>query len=478
MIDGTLAREWLLFYRSPLPWVVLTILSLLMAAAALNGANRIALQEQNVTQANSKESEMLSVIISALKAFESRGQAEAPAPAFADPGAVGLSILSHYAAMQPAPLAAFAIGQSDLNPYYYRITAGGGLSFLGDFELQNPRAMQIGHFDIAFLVIYLLPVFILILSYDILSTEKEKGILALALSQPVSLHAFVNSKIWWRACFLLIAIGLLGLLCALVAGADVLGVETWIGFGLWAGVVCLYALFWFTLAVLINAYGRSSASNGVFLAASWLLLVIIVPSLVSLTATTLYPAPSRVMLAAEMREASAAADAAAAEALEDFYFDHPEFGAPNPGARSNFFLQTISKEASIEKAVAPLLGEFESQADAQRQSVEQLQYLSPAIMAQQALNKISGTDYLRFNDFKNQVNRFHEAWADFFVGRLINNQQLTASDMERLPMFNYRSPPPDIMIGDVLRSAVGLLVLVIVLGLWARVKLRRFPIVG
>ncbi len=478
MSEGSLAREWLLFRRSPLPWVVIGLLAVLMAFAALNGANRIALQAQNVTQANDKELQTIDAIQSSLKNFEASAEPNAAPLAIGDPGAMGLSVLSYYAAMQPAPLAAFAVGQSDLNPYYFRVTAASSLSFLGDFELQNPRTLQIGHFDISFLIVFLLPVFILILSYNILSSEKESGILALSLSQPVSLRALISAKIRWRTYFLLLSIGLLGLLCAIIVGIDPLSADTWIGFGLWIVVVSLYGLFWFGLAILVNAYGRSSATNGVFLAAFWLMLVILVPAMVSLTANTLYPAPSRVMLAAEMREASAAADAAAAEALEDFYFDHPEFGAPNAAARTNFYLQTISKEASIEKSVEPLLVEFDKQAEAQRASVEQLQYLSPAIMAQQALNKISGTDYLRFNHFEDQVDAFHEAWADFFVSRLINGEWLTSADVEQLPIFNYQTPPPAPMVGDVLRSAAGLLVLVIVLGLWGRAKLRRFPIVG
>ncbi len=449
-----------------------------MAFAALNGANRIALQEQNVSQANKKELQTIDAIKATLKNFEANAEPNAAPPALGDPGAMGLSILSYYAAMKPAPLAAFAVGQSDLNPYYFRVTAASSLSFLGDFELQNPRTLQIGHFDIAFLVVFLLPVFILILSYNILSSEKESGILALSLSQPISLRALINTKIRWRTYFLLLSIGIVGFLCAIIVGVDPLSADAWTSFALWIGVVSLYGLFWFGLAVVVNAHGRSSATNGVLLAAFWLILVILVPAMVSLTANTLYPAPSRVMLAAEMREASAAADAAAVEALEDFYFDHPEFGTPDATARTNFYLQTISKEASIEKSVAPLLEEFNKQAEAQRNSVEQLQYLSPAIMAQQAVNKISGTDHLRFTHFKDQVDAFHEAWADFFISRLINSEWLTSADVKQLPMFDYQPPPPGPMVGDVLWSALGLLVLVFVLGLWSRFKLRRFPIVG
>ena len=53
-----------------------------------------------------------------------------------------------------------------------------------------------GRFDLAFVLIYLYPLLILALTYNLLSAEKEQGTLALALSQPVSLRTLVSAR--WR----------------------------------------------------------------------------------------------------------------------------------------------------------------------------------------------------------------------------------------------------------------------------------------
>ena len=54
-------------------------------------------------------------------------------------------------------------------------------------ELENPVNLMTGAFDIAFVVIFLLPIFILAISYDLLSSERERGTLAMILAHPISL---------------------------------------------------------------------------------------------------------------------------------------------------------------------------------------------------------------------------------------------------------------------------------------------------
>ncbi len=478
MSQHSLANEWFLVRRSRLLLGVFAILAIIMTFAAVNGTNRLTAHQSTITDANGREATTLSAIAASLEKFEQSPGSDVPA--VADPGAVGLSIAAHYAALDFSPLAPFAVGQSDIYPSYYRVTATSLLTTLGEFDIQNPVLMQIGAFDIAFVVIYLVPIFVLVLSYNILSGEKERDTLRLALAQPITVTSWLRAKIIWRVLFIFSALAIMGFAALLIVNADFNATLTWVQFSAWLVVIALYAAFWFLLALLVNSYNKSSATNGIILAAAWLILVVLLPAMVSLTANSLYPAPSRVMLAAELREASAEADAKAAEALEDFYFDHPEFAAPGEASQqdNNFFLQTLSKDASIEKAIAPLLQDFEDQAEAQQNSVRQLQYLSPAIMTQQALNTISGTDYLQFQDFQNQVSLFHDAWSDFFISRIMEEKTLTSADIRSLPQFQYQEMAAGPVIRTVLTSALGLIVINILLAFLAGRQLRRYKVVG
>ena len=100
----------------------------------------------------------------------------------------------------PVPLAALAVGQSDLLPYYYDVSIYTNEStFQQNGEVENPLNLMVGRFDLAFVVIYLLPLLVLALSYNVLSEEREQGTLALTLSQPVSARSVVAAKLWFRA---------------------------------------------------------------------------------------------------------------------------------------------------------------------------------------------------------------------------------------------------------------------------------------
>ena len=52
---------------------------------------------------------------------------------------------------------------------------------------------------------------------------------------------------------------------------------------LWTLAVALYGMFWFAVATAVAALGKPSATNAMVLAGIWLVLVILVPSLVSMT---------------------------------------------------------------------------------------------------------------------------------------------------------------------------------------------------
>ena len=99
-------------------------------------------------------------------------------------------------------------------------------------ELENPVSLMTGSLDIAFVVIFLLPIFILAMSYDLLSSEKERGTLAMILAHPISLRELLASKIIARAGMLMAVVLALGLIALFSVGTDLGSADTWARFGL------------------------------------------------------------------------------------------------------------------------------------------------------------------------------------------------------------------------------------------------------
>jgi ABC-2 type transport system permease protein len=69
----------------------------------------------------------------------------------------------------------------------------------------------------------------------------------------------------------------------------------------------------------------------------WLALVVLLPSLCNVLATTTYPVPSRVEMIQAVREASDAATAEGSKLLSKYYEDHPELAAGDAAQAMNDF---------------------------------------------------------------------------------------------------------------------------------------------
>jgi len=79
---------------------------------------------------------------------------------------------------------------------------------------------------------------------------------------------------------------------------------------LWVAVVVAYGGFWFALSMLVASIGLRSAANATVLASAWLVLVVMLPSVFNLVATSVFPVPSRMELVQAVRVASDDANAA------------------------------------------------------------------------------------------------------------------------------------------------------------------------
>jgi ABC-2 type transport system permease protein len=390
-------------------------------------------------------------------------------------GAVGAET-AKYVTLPPTGLSALSVGQSDIQLNYLPVSLATTLDVTKNLELENPINLMSGSFDIAFVVIFLLPIFILAMSYDLLSSEKERGTLAMILAHPVSIRELMASKIISRAAIMLAVVLSFGIIALLTVGTALDTSDTWIRFGFWMISTILYSSFWFALAVLVNVYGNNSATNGTVLAGIWLVLVVIVPTLVSLIATTVYPAPSRMELTIAAREAQTEAEKNFMSKLDEYYYDHLEF-VPDGDKKAMDFLTLAQANAnSIEKAVRPLYDNFQLQLNRQEGLVQRFQFLSPAIMMQLALNEISGTSANRYEHFLNQVYVFHGEWKEYFSTKFLERYPLKPADYDSFPDFSFEEEPLAAMLQRLLPSLLGMLVLFLGVVLVPFMALRKYEV--
>lgn len=398
-----------------------------------------------------------------------------PIPQGTNAGSVGLKSPA-IAVLPPTGLAAFSVGQNDLQLGYIPVTTAGIAATLTASELGNPVNLRRGTFDIAFVVIFLLPIFIIAITYDMLARENERGTLAMVLSHPVRTGTLIAGKVAARFGIILAVVLAFGLGSLLAVGSRLDAPDTWLRFGLWLGATLLYALFWFGLAAIVNACGRRSSTNGIILAGLWLLLVIVVPTLVSIVATTAYPAPSRFDFITASRTAQTSSERQYMQALSEYYYDHAEYA---PEVRTNDFLTVaMAKNEAVEKAVQPLHDRFRSQLERQEQMVGSFQYLSPAIMMQRLLNGVSGTGATRYADFTRQVEAFRTEWVDYFTVRFLLDKPLASTEFPDFPRFHHVEEPFGAVLRRLASSLAGLFAVAGLAAWVAALLLRRYRVVG
>ncbi|MCS6947550.1 MAG: DUF3526 domain-containing protein, partial [Steroidobacteraceae bacterium] len=396
--------------------------------------------------------------------------------AAASPGEVGYALLVEPAVLPPAPLGALAIGQGDLLANIYTLNARGAHQFVMQPALDNSLRLALGNFDLAFVVVWLLPLIVIALTFNVVCGERERGVLALAVACGAALQRFVLGKIAARAVVIQAAVWIALLAAGFVAARPLQNFDGIIAWFLWSAIAALYAAFWTALGLWVNASERGSDINAALLVGCWLLTVIVAPTVTNLAATTLFPAPSRVELTTALREATESADRLAAAQRDRYFFDHPELQGKDSD-KALFYRTVAAAEANIEAAMQPLLAQFAQQAQRQRRLVAGLQYLSPGTLAYETLTALSGSNGVRHAHFRAQVFEFHRAWVAWFRARLDAGQRLTPADYDRLPRFSFSDLPLAAQLRQLVLPAVVLAALTVALFWSALRRLRRLTVV-
>jgi ABC-2 type transport system permease protein len=470
--------EWRNFTADRAPLVVALFMAVAIAYAAYNGSRWVGFQQQAIASALSEEHGRLNGIRAEIPKVEA---GEKTVSAFADPRlpqSLGRNMGLRYAVMPPAPLAALAIGQSDLYPYYFKVSTNNRQSFVSSDEIENPVHLLAGRFDLAFVILYLFPLFILAFSYNLVSGDKESGTLALALSQPVSLHRIVLARVLLRAAFVIALTVLLSIAGVVLGGANLTDESAIARLAFWIAASVAYGAFWFALSIATNALGRSSATNAIALAGLWLLFLVVIPSVLNAAVKAVYPVPSRVELIQSMRVAGEEATRNGSQLLARFMEDHPELAPPQKKGEATHDYGTllVALNDATERSVQPVMDRFDAQVAGQQRIVDRLRYLSPAIVLQAAFNDLAGAGPSRYRHFLRQTEEYHRRWRDFFTPRILRGQRIVVADIDKLPAFTFQEERTSEVNARLWLELAALWLPVLLVGLLALIALRRYPV--
>jgi ABC-2 type transport system permease protein len=334
----------------------------------------------------------------------------------------------------PTTLAAFTIGQRDILPFYgtIRYWALSRQSLVT--ESVNPEKLVAGNLDLAFVFIQILPLLIIGLGYNLISSERETGTLSMVLSFPITIQQILLYKLVTRFIIILTAVILIiiaGCIYSnIVFNADLLN---------WSAVVVVYILFWFCVLYFLNTLGKSSSFNALTSLGVWLLLVFLIPAAINIYVGIRYPMSSKQELSQTIRHEY--------EGIWKKYEDpnyrnevaiafgnkYPEYKSDTSYNWSDKYM--LAQYDNYDQKLKPLLEKYQDEALKREKLTAAIGRFNPVVSAQLLMNHIAQTDVTAHIDFIKRINAFHAELKSFFYKMVFTNTSFRVVQFDEIPDY-------------------------------------------
>jgi ABC-2 type transport system permease protein len=446
--------------RDRILWIALAVLVFAMAYGFVRGNRRIA--ERNSAQrlflqhAREVVTRNQRLAFAIERRIASGAEPERIPPPFGSRHPVYVAAWCRQpAVLPPSPLSWVAIGQSYLYPTGYA-----GPEFDEVSQIANPMKLLAGEWDISFTVVYLLPLLIIALSFDLVASDRESGIMQLALSQPVRARTILLAKASTVGAAVVGTVVLVYVLGVVATGVSLRhGMLIRATIGLFA--VLAYALFWLAVAAGLNSHHRSAAQNAFTLTALWLLFVVLIPFAIDQIATNVHPVPPHAEIVNVARSAPETVKRIGRDqVIASFLKHHPEL--PSTKGISDLgllYLEGAARREAVQQINQATQQRWEASLRQQQGLANRLSLLSPAALLTGTLIELAGTSRSRYLDFLDQTSEYRARYDKFFLLRemTLPSSLFNTADYDLIPTMTYREEPSAHVIRRALVFLFGLL---------------------
>ncbi len=368
--------------------------------------------------------------------------------------------------LPPEPVATLVSGISnDIG----RITEVRGRGEMNSYESrfgEEPALAIFRFLDLEFLFGVILSLFAILLCYDAISGEKERGTLRLVFANGVPRSLYLVGKMAGA----LLAIGL-PLIVSIALGSlllPMLGVpmsaSDWGRLAMIVLTGLVYVLCFMAISVFVSSVTRRSASSFLVLLVVWVVSVQLVPRASVLLAGRMVDVPTTDELAAQKNKLSS----------QLWSEDRVKMGKFQPTQTTdmqatmtefNQFMDQLAndRDAKMQELAARLNEDRQNKQNRQAQLGFTLARISPAASFTLGADALAGTDLGLKNHYRDQANLYQQNYAAFIKsktgfnpgGRMVMFRQLDDKqekpkpiDPNELPAFQYASIPFSEAIGE------------------------------
>ena len=329
----------------------------------------------------------------------------------------------------PSELAFVALGQRDIAPYMLRVRLLALEGQIYETDSLNPELGLSGRFDYEFVIAFLLPLFLVFLLHNLISSERESGRLPLLTATAGSV-----ARLWVPRAGLRVLVALLCVLLPfwLIAAAGSTSVSQAFDVSV---IVVAQVAFWSVLTLWLAGSTRPSSVIAAMLVSVWLLLSLLVPLAGKTVVDRASPVVDGADIALLQREAvNDAWDLPKAATMDPFFEVHPEWSDTAPIGQWHwkwyFAFQHMGDLTAKDLSVAYR----RSIAERDRLSGF-VAFLSPAVAVQRAMQQAARTDVAAALAYDQRIRSYHTALREFYYPFLFTERPYDATDLAGAPAF-------------------------------------------
>jgi len=330
----------------------------------------------------------------------------------------------------PSTTAFLALGLRDTAPYVLRVRALALQAQLHEGENFNPELALPGRFDFAFVLVYLAPLFLIALLYDLVSSERRAGRLATLQALP-----YAGSGLWLRRAGLRALLAFGCLVAPVLVGAALSGMPAGALMTVLSAILA-YVAFWSGFSLIVAVRGTSSVANATALMGCWVVLTLVLPTVANATLANAVPVRQGVELMLAQRQAVHGAwDLPREEIMELFFRNHPEWRDTGPLPAGFHWKWYFVFQQLGDESVAHQVASYRDGLEARQRWTERIGWLLPGVGVQSVMHRQAGTDLLAQLAYQHDVAAFHARLRSFFYPYFFRDMAFTSRDFAGLPRF-------------------------------------------
>ena len=336
-----------------------------------------------------------------------------------------------YVVKMPSVLFPLGIGQSEQFGFYKKVNRWSS-SFDTDMveEISNYERLINGNIDFSFLIIFLLPILLIILTYNINGLEKDLNFNKLISIQNKRKNSWIFSRLLFYLFLLIFSVDILilgvGFFNAAFSNiASILNIVV---------LSNLYIISCSFIFYFINKHAISSSSVAFKMISIWLLFCVIIPGSVHQYVSMKYPANYMTDFLDVNRKQTYEVFKLDNIDLYDFLIEiHPELVETNKSDEETLDNQLIRRSVSsiINQMNIAAADEIEIQNDDKNNLIKSSYFFNPVSYVQNLWNSYTSTDYNAYKNFRLDIEKSVIARNKLIVLELWKENKVDAETYSR-----------------------------------------------